>query len=586
MKAKLKQALALIIAMLMIALMVPVSAEDAEVWDVPEAKSLGLTFDEKNEGMTTVTAIPSTVTDYTISFMVHFNEKQEGRIRFGWSDSANTQIDKQATRGELRTLTGNNVLGGSNVNLVNKGIGNVASAYVPTSVVNANGESYGQIVDARVAELNLLGVSQQVTAGGLFKVVIEVKGNKYTSVSVIMTVDGTEHTIRYVWDVTGAPTVYPYFTVYTPLSKAAQRFTIQSIEIKGTDYTSSADFITGDGIANWKISETVERVTELIDWTGGSQIVADTPVDYTDAEATYYKDGYVLHHMDFAKATDYASTKYSFAANSAEERYVEVKDGVLRLGNSGSKAAYLMFTGNQIPKSITEYTANFKFRFMGDSNSYFGFIRGIVLKEDGGRDSSKTVEISYNGSVLDGVAADDSVWAEVTAAMQRGEWVEVSVSNVKRLVETVSITCGGKTATFNMEKNKKAEAGYMGFVIGGGTKVEIASATVLAGIAANAKTPIWPEGVTAGDLVQSVTNAAVATGTKPSYPDPVISEDNKPTNTDKKPADTTAQSNDNTTTEAPAEEKKGCGSVVAAVPLMIVATLGCAVTVCKKKKQD
>lgn len=329
---------------------------------------------------------------------------------------------------------------------------------------------------------------------------------------------------------------------------------------------------------------------DLGDTTGGDAITPDKTIDYTDEAATYYKDGYVLHNMDFSKVADYASTGYSFAANSAKERRVVVERDVLSIKNTGSKAAYLMFTGNAIPKNITEYTANFKFRFVGDVNSYFGFIRGISLRDDGARDSSKTVEITYkDGEISDCVTEDTAVYAEIVEAMKAGEWVEVSVSNVMRKVDVVTIKCGDKTATFKMEaeENKAVDAGYMGFILGKTTEVEIASVTILAGIAANAATPIWPEGVTAGDLVQNVTVAAVnTTGTKPVYDDPAKVEDSGDGADDGADNNDAANTPEATTTAATtATEKKGCGGSIVAVPAIIAtAVLGCAVTVCKKKE--
>ena len=319
------------------------------------------------------------------------------------------------------------------------------------------------------------------------------------------------------------------------------------------------------------------------DTSGGSLIVPDREIDYTDAAETYYKDGYVLHHMDFSKISDYFDTSYSFASSSSSDRVVKVEDGVLFFANTGTKPAYLMFTGNAIPKNITEYTANFKFRFVGSDNSYFGFIRGISLNEDGSKKSSQTVEISFKSErVYDAVPVNETVWAEIVTAMKAGEWLEVTVSNLNRTVDAVVIKCGEKSVSFQMEKNKEAAAGYMGFVLGTNTNVEIASVTVLAGIAANATTPIWPEGIAAGDLVQNVTAAAVSAGTKPDY----STTNNENTTTDNEAPGTTPSNTDPETTKASTKKgKKGCKSSVASLSVLLVtAIFGCAVTVCRKKE--
>ena len=332
---------------------------------------------------------------------------------------------------------------------------------------------------------------------------------------------------------------------------------------------------------------------DLGDTTGGDLVQPEKDKAYTDAAATYYKDGYVLHHMDFAaEGVTWESTSYSFATNSSKDRIVKVEEGVLKLTNSGSKAAYLMFTANAIPATITEYTASYKFRFVGDINSYFGFIRGISLDEDGSRDNSKTLEITYKGEVTNCETANTDAWAAIVTAMKAGEWVEVTISNVGRYLESVTVKCGENSATFKMEgaKNKAAEEGYMGFIIGKTTAVEIASVTICAGKADNAATAIWPTGTEAGALVQNVTAEAVAEGTKPDY-SVLIAEltsegggntDDNPTDTN--PEQTTAATTTAATTKA-AEAKKGCkGSIVALPAIIATAVFGCAVV--SKKKED
>ncbi|MBO5845644.1 MAG: hypothetical protein J6Q77_03260, partial [Clostridia bacterium] len=329
---------------------------------------------------------------------------------------------------------------------------------------------------------------------------------------------------------------------------------------------------------------------ELVDVTGGTEIKTEKDKAYTDAAATYYKDGYVLHYMDFAtEGLTYEATNYSFTSNSSLERIVKIEDGVLKITNTGSKAAYLLFTANAIPAAITEYTASYTFRFVGNVNSYFGFVRGLSLKDDGSRDKSSTIELSYKGEIDDCVTADEAAWAEIVTAMKAGEWVNVTISNVGRYVESVTVMCGDKTVTFKMEgdKNKIAVDGYMGFILGKTTSVEIADVVVCAGKVDNITMPVWPTGVTMGANVQDVTAEAVAEGTKPDY-SALIAEltgegggntDDEPTNTT--PEQTTAATTTAKTTAATtkaAEAKKGCkGSIVALPAIIATAIFGCAV---------
>lgn len=350
-------------------------------------------------------------------------------------------------------------------------------------------------------------------------------------------------------------------------------------------FTFGEAYNAGHGIV---LEKCVISSCDMGDTSGGDLIVPDKEIDYTDAAETYYKDGYVLHNMDFSKVGDYYDTAYSFASNSSTDRVVKVEDGVLVFSNNGSKAAYLMFTGNAIPKNITEYTATFKFRFVGAENSYFGFLRGISLNEDGSRKSSQSIEISYKGEkIYDATPADDAVWGEIVTAMKAGEWLEVTVSNINRYVDTVIVKCGEKSVSFNMDKNKEADAGYMGFIIGANANVEVASVTILAGLAENATTPIWPEGVTAGDLVQNVTVAAVAEGTKPDYSNRTPSSETETTGGDNTEPATAPVTTAPATTEETTPAKKGCKSSLVALPaLLATAIFGCAVTVCRKKKED
>ena len=296
----------------------------------------------------------------------------------------------------------------------------------------------------------------------------------------------------------------------------------------------------------------------------------EKPIVYTDDAATKYKDGYVLHHMDFSKVTDWESVGYSFKLERNPYRDLKLDGGVLKIRNRKPED-YIIFTANAIPKTITEYTAKYRFRFVvaADTNSAFGFIRGIALKEDGTRDNSKDIKIHSDGTIYGAVTEDTAAWEKIVAAMNNGEWVDVTISNVGRCVEFMTVKCGENTVTFTIndsEENKIAEEGYMGFIIRNETYVEIASVTILAGSAEKAADPIWPTGTRSGDLVQNVTADAVVEE---------IKSDPKPDETTTAPATTT------TTTKT--EAKKGCKGSIVAVPVIIAtAVLGCAI-VCKKK---
>ena len=354
----------------------------------------------------------------------------------------------------------------------------------------------------------------------------------------------------------------------------------------GFTWVGSAKTSRGVTLKNFSITQ-----CDLGDTTGGTEIKAELEKAYTDAAATYYKDGYVLHYMNFETAADWASTNYSFASNSSLERIVKVEDGVLKFTNSGSKAAYLMFTANAIPAAITEYTASYDFRFVGETNDYFGFLRGISLKEDGARDKHQAVEISFKkGEVTDCATADTAAWEAIVTAMKAGEWVNVAVSNVGRYVESVTVMCGENTATFTMdaEENKLAPDGYMGFIIGKTTAVEIKDVVVMAGKVDNITMPTWPTGLEMGALVQNVTAEAVAEGTKPDYTDKInelLGTGNNNNNNNTEETTTAATTTAATTTAATTvAAKKGCKNSIVAVPAIIAtAIFGCAV-VCKKKE--
>ena len=304
--------------------------------------------------------------------------------------------------------------------------------------------------------------------------------------------------------------------------------------------------------------------------------------NYTDETATYYKDGYLLHFLTFDKVVDSLSTGYSFTNDTFSYGKAEIANSALRITNTGDKDAYYMFTGNAIPQTITEYTVKYSFRFVGENDSSFGFIRGISLDDNGSKNVADTITLTHNGEITDFTTAD-ATWGDIVVAMKAGEWVDVTVSSVGRYVEYVNISCGGKSAAFKMDvtKNKAAVDGYMGFVIGQSTTVEVYTVIVVAGKDSSIQNYTWPTGLEMGEIVQDVTAEAVAEGTKPDYSD-LIGRLNGTKVDDTIDDFTQNTTSPDVTTEA--TKKKGCkGSLVAVHAIIATAIFGCAV-VCKKKE--
>ena len=324
-------------------------------------------------------------------------------------------------------------------------------------------------------------------------------------------------------------------------------------------------------------------------------IVPEKDKAYTDSADTYYQDGYLLHFTNFAKITDWSETNYSFATNTLGTGNIKIENNALKVTTADTDA-YLLLTGNAIPQAITEYTAKYTFRFVGVENSSFGFIRGATLNDNGTIKAADVVDIAYDGTVADFATTDD-VWDDIVTSMGDGEWVDVVVSSVGRHVEYITITCGYNTATLKMDtsKNRAAVDGYMGFVFGKGSAIELYSVTVIAGMDSKVEAYTWPAGVTMGELIQDVAAEAVIDAAKPDYSDiidvlngtkapEVNNPDNGPSDVidDPDPSQTTSA----TTTTAAKDDgaKKGCkGSIVALPAIIATAIFGCAV-VCKKKE--
>ncbi len=339
---------------------------------------------------------------------------------------------------------------------------------------------------------------------------------------------------------------------------------------------------------------------DVEDIIGGTTVTEEKTKDYQDKNATYYKDGYVLHAMDFSKVDSFADTGYSFTVDSPTDRVVDIRDDKLYIANKSESGAYLLFTGNAIPQAITEYCVTYSFRFLdGGDKPYLSFVRGLVLDENDMKDSSREVDVYQRNVTKPSYIGDcepDNAdnWKIIAEAIMDCEEVSIMISSISRKVDKIMVMYGDTVVTFKMDSkaNKLAKDGYMGLKISPKSAVEVRNIMVVAGaydyIGENVT---YPAGVNPGDLVQNVTADAVnTTGTKPTYPDPAATPstdgDGDDGKTDSTTAATEATKAPADETEATEEEKKGCKSSIAvAVPALIVTTvLGCAV--CTKKKED
>ena len=335
---------------------------------------------------------------------------------------------------------------------------------------------------------------------------------------------------------------------------------------------------------------------DVVDVMGGNTVTAEKDKAYTDKNATYYKDGYVLHNMDFSKVSSFAETGYSFTTDSADNRVVDLRDNRLYIANKSDTPAYLLFTGNAIPQAITEYTVTYNLRFIdGGDKPYLSFIRGLTLDDTDARDRSREVDIYQRNVTKESYVGDCTpdnadTWSTIAAAIMAGEEVSVCISSISRKVDKVMIMYGKNAVTFKMDakSNKTAYDGYMGFKVAPKSAVEVSDITVIAGAYDYIKTLTWPTGAAEGDLVQNVAAEAVASGTKPTYADPatIPEKDEDEDKTDSTTAAAPEETDAPEATEATEEKKKGCGSSIAlAVPALVVTTvLGCAIGA--KKKED
>lgn len=377
---------------------------------------------------------------------------------------------------------------------------------------------------------------------------------------------------------------------------------------------SDADFpavtpATEGKLVKWFIKNTNQVVSSPYTVTHDAMLEARDvgPLELSDFADNYYKDGYVLHNMNFSKINSFDDTGYSIY-NSGTDKTIEVKNEKLYVYNQSQTPLYMALTENCIPKTITEYTVNFDFRFATSVNtSYLAFLHGLTLTPGNLLDRVRTVDIyaSYGGldpRVANCTYDDETAWQAISTAIKNGEEISVSVSCIHRKVDKITISDGENVVTFKLNRadNKAAFDGYFGFEVGNKTAVEFSNIQVVAGADDYFDELIWPTGSTQGDVIQNVLAEALSSDAKPTYPDPTEIVDNNDGNNDDNDDVTDTTKNDDVTTapsvtEAPsndtndADSKKktlGCGSSVAltAPLLMLTMAFGCAISIKRKER--
>lgn len=319
---------------------------------------------------------------------------------------------------------------------------------------------------------------------------------------------------------------------------------------------------------------------------------AEPELAYTDAATTNYKPGYVLHHMDFSKITDFADTGY-FVTNDAEPVGFEIKDGELLVKTNSSDGVKIMLTGNGIPKNIQNFTAQIKFRFVEPSSSYFVFIQSNEIGTDGKTSSQKDTCFRYNGT-LDNCT---TTVAEATVkafwdAVHAGEEVTFTYTAMERETMKITASCGGVDMLWYKGSNTISVGdSFFGFMVGRGTYLAISTVTVIAGTVDEYADSglVWPGEANA--LVQNVSANAIQTNEQK----PADTEESNTGTTEKpteaatapteKPTDTDKVSD--TETDAATGDVAGCESSVsggAVLAAVLVSALGIALPMKKNRK--
>lgn len=317
---------------------------------------------------------------------------------------------------------------------------------------------------------------------------------------------------------------------------------------------------------------------------------------YTDAAATKYKAGYVLHYMDFSQVTSFADTGY-FVTNDAEPVAFMIKDGELRVKTNASDGVKVMFTGNGIPKFIQNFTVQIRFRFVEPSSSYFVFIQSNTIGEDGKTSSQKDTCFRYNGTIdnattMDEAATVTAFWEEVRA----GKEVTFTYSAMERETYQIIASCGDYTVTWYKGSNTiSVSDSFFGLMVGRGTNLAISSVMVVA------ETPddyaesglIWPGEANA--LVRNVSADALYVPSsggddeKNTTGEQNTSEQPKPGESTEAPTNEPEKPTDSGTNEDPGSngEKKGCQSSLRGfwiVPAVLAVALAVMIPMKKVRK--
>lgn len=323
---------------------------------------------------------------------------------------------------------------------------------------------------------------------------------------------------------------------------------------------------------------------------------AEPELEYTDATTTNYKPGYVLHHMDFSKITDFADTGY-FVTNDKEPVGFEIKDGELLVKTNSEDGIKVMMTGNGIPKNIQNFTVQIKFRFVEPSNSYFVFIQSNKIDAEGKTSSEKNTCFRYNGTL-------DNCTTTVDTETEKAFWDavhdgnEVTFTYVAMERETMKITasCGGVDMLWYKGSNTISTSdSFFGFMVGRGTYLAVSTVTVIAGTLDEyaGSGLIWPGETNA--LVQNVSADAIKTneqepagtdegdnGTTERPTEEVTVPTEKPTGTEK-----VTETGTETGTDATTDDIKGCASSVsggAVLAAVLVSALGLAIPMKKHRR--
>lgn len=265
--------------------------------------------------------------------------------------------------------------------------------------------------------------------------------------------------------------------------------------------------------------------------------IASTPVaalqqGVSDVSSTQYRDGYVLHNMDFTtgEIKDWSQTGYTekcantsytvsnnFKVNADAKYQSEGIDGStmksaginsLRCFYNDSNAKTgkrtIWLTNNDIPQNISCYTVEFKVLVhkRAATNNYFGLAYGDATSQNATKDMIVKFDDTVAGTAKS--TEDTNAYASIIDLLEadqtQANWITYRVIvNDLSAAPTIQISCGDYTAEFTAT-NLALSGKYMGLIMSDGLNLNIAHIRVIAGT--DYENLIWPEGKEA--LVQSV----------------------------------------------------------------------------------